>query len=295
MPINDSRYCINAAKGIPAFVVLLICWFSTLFSCKDSAYSHIDYFKDGSIKTTCKTIEDSIVLITDYYQNHTIKNVRTAVNGQLKGISQSFNEQGVMIAKTTWLHDKQHGQSLYYYPNGRLKQRVNFMYGLRCGEYKEYYNSTGNQVRFLVNYLVIGKKEYPNEYFEYDRAGKLINQSPLVKAAYKTNYSDCTAHLTLQLITPDFPEMTVLIGNYDAFFNLNDSTSLHTYSTTRLLNNVAIKLPVVNDTIIRGVIVNYKQLKSDRKPLTKMMGKDLYWSLAIKGCQRLNSHLTSID
>lgn len=266
-----------------------------LLACSNSRNPKLEYYQDGSIRTASEIVDDSIVLIKEYYPNQVVKNVRTIVHGKRKGISQSFNLQGVMIAQTRWLNDKQYGLSVYHFPSGRMSKVVNFVDGLRLGEYKEYYDIEGSPIRLSANYISVEKKDYLNEYYKYNQTGQIIDRSPTIKASYKTDNTQCISHIALRVINPSFPHLEATIANYDQDYNLRSLSNLRRIIIMGDSTTISINLVGVNDTIVRGKITNFRITGKGKAKSIERMNKDFYWQIAIKGCQKRGALLAIAD
>ncbi len=74
--------------------------------------------------------------------------------GKKNGYSFTYNydkfPEGIVIAKELYLNDQKQGKALYYYPNGSLKEEINYSDGKRQGQAKEYDES--GKLTILMEY-----------------------------------------------------------------------------------------------------------------------------------------------
>ena len=88
------------------------------------------------------------------------------------GIIETYNEKGVLEAKTEFKNGIQDGSSKLYYPSGKLYSEATFQNGKQVGVQKDYYEN--GKVATETTY----KNSQPNGPAKiYDENGKLVQQA----------------------------------------------------------------------------------------------------------------------
>ena len=126
---------------------------------RETAYITKLYYKDGIQKALITSDGSSIY----YYPNGKVKSTRDAQDGLRVGVYQSFyfdgkikeygtynkngQEDGVFVSyypsttylsKIAWVEGNLHGESIFYYPNGKILLSGLYRNGRKYGEWKDY-------------------------------------------------------------------------------------------------------------------------------------------------------------
>jgi antitoxin component YwqK of YwqJK toxin-antitoxin module len=113
---------------------------------KDDAFLSEDQYVDGLRNGYSISTKNGVRISENNFKN-----------GQLNGVSRTWNENGKLAVETNWVDGVSNGKFNYFYENGNLKiEGVNSM-GKLNGKYMEYYES-GNmkKVEFWKNGLLEG-------------------------------------------------------------------------------------------------------------------------------------------
>jgi len=142
---------------------------------------HLDHYKSAS----CRTI---------YY---IFEHVSLLPNGKKHGKCIQFYRSGIPYIISNYVDGEIHGQSEYYFANGKLKSKYNYVNGKRHGKHIEFYLNfdsplyednyvDGLKHGICISYYITGVKEREEEYIygnliktiEYYTSGKIYKERP---------------------------------------------------------------------------------------------------------------------
>lgn len=220
------------------------------------------------------------------YGNGNIKSITVWRNGEKHGVSEYYSEDGVLLKKVTYLHNKATGVAEEFYPNGVTAKSYFLHDSVMNGSYNEFYpngnlkvkggqfingNKSGvfcfyNEMGVITGkniYLIVQGNSILNEYVRYNKSGNIdFSQSHcLVVLSQKDTISfGENFEMDIVLTGAYFNKMQVIIGNYDEEFNLIDSNMGDTLFDGDGDYKIRYTHPGVKEgrNLIRGIVKDYK-------------------------------------
>lgn len=91
-----------------------------------------------------------------------LKSDATVVNGKREGVAHNYYEDGTIHSEINYENDIKHGNSTWFYPNGKPYRITPFVHGKKMGIQKKYHKSgvLMAEIPYQNNEILPGTKEY---------------------------------------------------------------------------------------------------------------------------------------
>ena len=145
----------------------------------DNCFADWDIWNLSDSKTLCskekiEIKEPSIAEVKKRYdEKGRLKSDATIVHGVRQGVAHNYYDDGTIHSEIYYVNDSKHGNSIWYYPNGKPYRITPFVMGKKEGRQQVYYQSGTlmAEIPYHNDTLIPGTKEYHSN-------GSLIKSRP---------------------------------------------------------------------------------------------------------------------
>lgn len=221
-------------KHISKIKYLVIC-LVFMYSCKSDNSKYPYSETNGLITKTY--LNDSTILVKEYYDNNSLKSITT------------FNNKG-----------EKHGEYIKYYENKNIKEKGWFKSNQENGKW--FYYSSDNNLTETHEYVCGDNRISHDINFNKDLSidTTKVNHYSTIDAIQDTIYDGEPYVFNVRLITPYFPKgmYVVLIDSEDEYCNIEKNRGFkYRFNCEGFEQRIAINDYSIGKNTIRGIILNY--------------------------------------
>ena len=204
--------------------IILFFTFLFIISC-DNKTKEITYFPNGKISIEKFHINDSTVLIKEYFQNGNLKFIGKKINDKNEGEFKYFYKNGNIKQIDTWKNGIPFGKTTTFYDNGTPEYQGNIINGIKKGWFL--YFAKERYLKEKQEYITLDTGYYLNQRIVFNREGDTLkNKSSYfsIKTKKDTIRLGDSLSMKIKLEASYFNDrMKVTVGNFDSVFNMRDS------------------------------------------------------------------------
>jgi hypothetical protein len=207
------------------------------------------YYPTGEVREEIYFLNDSSILMKEYYEN-----------GNLMSVSSTINE-------------RYEGLIMHYYQNGKVKSIGKFHKGKAIGSHS-FYSELGN-LNVKRNYVIVDTVSHLNEVVYYDEHGEVLNE----RSNYFTLHSLKDTidlgeeyRIKIKLDAPYFREkMLVFVGDFDSLFNHQDSLPVRVFTGGNFTVEYKFIPEKKGNGVLRGIISDYAVSEEDTSKMNERL------------------------
>ena len=189
-------------------------------------------------------------------------NIDNKINENSDSLFIEKDKDGKITSKCNYKQGMQHGLCQFYYNNGQVKEEGNFYFGKPLGTFK-YYNEKGN-IEEIREYQIVKDNSVINQILFFDGQGGIIkNKSNYIKLSMQKDTIQLGKECSLNIILEASyfkSNMNVVIGNFDAEYNLIDSLGYVKLEGKDFEVQYKFKAIKIGENVVRGIVKDYKKI-----------------------------------
>ncbi len=189
-----------------------------------------------------------------------------------------YYENGAIKEKLNYRDGLAHGTNIIYSVNGDIEEVGQFYNGIAIGYFTKYHR---NHLYHIRQYVIIGNDSYVNQYWGFDESGNLDENYSNYYSLNVNNRDTLKLNeevtINIKLEVPYYKEgkMELIIGNFDDFYNLTDSSTLKSIKCKNFAGTFSTKFDKPGKNYVRGFIKNLKNKNENNKLFT--YERDIYF------------------